>query len=81
MEKLKKCVYKDVLYELRMFHRIDVSNDEVINLVDKYINEIYNAFRTKISPSNTEPLVYEVVDEVKEELKYNAYLKSQGKRI
>lgn len=50
MEELKKHVFEDVLYALRMFHCVDTSNDEVINLVNKYIDENYNAFRALISP-------------------------------
>jgi len=77
METIKKKVYDDVMYELRMFHCINTDDNEVIRLVEKYIEEHYN--ESLISQENIEMLVFDVVYDVVEDLKYIAYLKSQGK--
>ena len=77
MEEMKNNVYKDVLYELRMFYCVDTNNDDVTNLVRRYIDENYNEFRALISPDDTEALVCEVINDVTEELKIISYIKSQ----
>jgi hypothetical protein len=53
MEEMKNNVYKDVLFELRMFYCVDTNNDDVTNLVRRYIDENYNEFRALIPPRVT----------------------------
>ena len=78
MEEMKNNVYKDVLFELRMFYCVDTNNEDVISLVNKYIDESYDSFRTLITPDDTEALVKKVVGDVTEELHEIALLKSQN---
>jgi len=79
METIKKNVYDDIMYELRMFHCVDTTNNEVIQLVEKYIEEHYNESLSLISQEDVEVLVFDVVYDVVEDLKVIAYMKSQGK--
>ena len=78
MEEMKNNVYKDVLFELRMFHCVDTNNEDVISLVNQYIDESYDSYHTLITPDNTNALVMEVVDNVTEDLHDIAILKSQN---
>ena len=78
MEELRNIVFNDVLWELRMFHCVDTNNEDVISLVNQYIDESYDSFRTQITPDDTEALVIEVVDDVTEKLHDIAILKSQN---
>ena len=79
MADLRNRVFNGVMFDLRVFHCVDTNDKDVIFLVKEYIEEHYEESLPFITRDYIEPLVNKVVDDVVEDLKEIAYLKSQGK--
>ena len=64
MDEIKEFVFDDVMFQLRTFHNINTSDDAIIVLVNKHIDEEYNNFVKSEDLWEPEPYISRVIERI-----------------